>query len=190
MTIPDNAVMLDRKIRFETFPDLERFLDLMQRTPSAEAEGLSEMDHGLQCAAELLALAADDEELQVAGLLHDVGHHISHIREHDAAGRHALADVMSDRVARLVGLHVAAKRYLVTTDPAYRALLSPTSIKTLALQGGDMSPAEVAAFEAQPHWRESLLLRRADEGAKTPGRVVPTLADWMPAVRRYSRSPA
>jgi predicted HD phosphohydrolase len=190
MTIPDNAVMLDGKIRFETLDALEAFLDLMQRTPSAEADGISEMDHGLQCAAELRVLAPGDEELQVAGLLHDVGHHISHIREHDAAGRNALADIMSDRVARLVGLHVAAKRYLVTTDPSYRALLSPTSIKTLALQGGDMSPAEVAAFEAQPHWQESLLLRRADEGAKTPGRAVPTLADWLPAIRRYTRRTA
>jgi (p)ppGpp synthase/HD superfamily hydrolase len=71
MTIPDNAVMLDGKIRFETLGALETFLDLMQRTPSAEADGISEMDHGLQCAAELRVLAPGDEELQVAGLLHD-----------------------------------------------------------------------------------------------------------------------
>lgn len=188
MTISDNTVMLDREIQFKTLEDLERFLDLMQRTPSAEAEGLTEMDHGLQCAAELKELAPNDEELQVSGLLHDVGHHIGHIRAHDNAGRLALADIMSARVAGLVGLHVAAKRYLVTTDPSYRALLSPVSIKTLALQGGDMSPSEVAGFESQPFWRESLLLRRADERAKIPGRTVPTLADWLPALRRHIRT--
>jgi len=189
VTILENAVCLDQTVQFETLASLEDFLQLMCRTPSAEADGLTEMDHGLQCAAELMVLAPDDEGLHLAGLLHDVGHHISHIRAHDVAGRHALARVMPDRIARLVGLHVAAKRYLVTTDPRYRALLSPTSIHTLALQGGDMSPQEVLAFEAQPHWQDGLLLRRADEKAKEPGRVVPTLADWLPVLRRHAVAP-
>jgi predicted HD phosphohydrolase len=189
VTILENAVCLDQTVQFETLASLEDFLQLMCRTPSAEADGLTEMDHGLQCAAELMVLAPDDEGLHLAGLLHDVGHHISHIRAHDMAGRHALARVMPDRIARLVGLHVAAKRYLVTTDPSYRAQLSPTSIHTLALQGGDMSPDEVHAFEAQPHWQDGLLLRRADEKAKEPGRVVPTLADWLPVLRRHAVAP-
>ena len=51
------------------------------------------------------------------------------------------------------------------------------------MQGGDMTAEEVAAFEAWPSWREAVMLRRADEAAKTPGREVPGLEAWLPAVR-------
>jgi predicted HD phosphohydrolase len=173
---PDDAPFAD-------LAALEADLARRATSPSDEAEGLSELDHGLQCAHELAALAPDDTALQIAGLLHDIGHGRGHIRDHARAGEAALRGVIGDRVAQLVGLHIAAKRYLVTTDPAYRGLLSPASIQTLALQGGDMTPGEIAAFETHAHWREALALRRADEAAKTPGRAVPGLEAWLPALR-------
>lgn len=172
------------------FADVEALIAYLRRwadQPSAEAAGLSELDHGLQCAAELAARAPDDVALQVAGLLHDIGHGVSHVARHDRAGAAAIAPLMGPRIAALVGLHIAAKRYLVTTDPAYRAVLSPLSTHTLALQGGDMDAAELADFEAQPDWREALLLRRADEAAKTIGRAVPGLDHWEPALRALAR---
>ncbi len=175
----------------EPFADiaaLEAFLELMGRTPSSEAEGLTELDHGLQCAAELMVAAPQDVELQVAGLIHDLGHTVSHIRDHGVAGATLVRDLMGDRIADLVALHIPAKRYLVTTDPTYRARLSPDSVRTLALQGGDMSPEEVAAYEAEPHGMPSLDLRRADEAAKTPGRVVPDLDYWRPALQQFARA--
>ena len=172
-------------IAFKSVEALEAFLETMIHTPSDEAEGLSEMDHGLQCAAILKAERPEDIGLQVAGLLHDVGHTFSHIRDHGEAGGLALRDLMGDRIADLVSLHVPAKRYLVTTDPAYRALLSPRSIETLALQGGDMSPEEVAAYEAHPHGAEAVLLRRADEQAKVIGLDVPGLDAWHQAVKDH-----
>ena len=151
---------------------------------------MTELDHSLQCAAALKLSAPDDESLQVAGLLHDVGHGLSHIRSHDRAGEVALAGVVAPRIARLVGLHVAAKRYLVTTDPNYRARLSPVSIISLAQQGGDMSAAEIAAFEAEPEAEGAVKLRRADEAAKVVGRRVEGLAAWLPMLKTHAQSPS
>ncbi len=168
---------------FADLAELEAWLARMAVTPSDEAEGISELDHGLQCAHELAIVAPDDEALHIAGLLHDVGHGRGDIRDHAWVGAQAVRGVLGERVAELVGLHIAAKRYLVTTDPGYRSLLSPTSIHTLTLQGGDMSPEEIAEFETYAHWREGLMLRRADEAAKTPGRPVEGIEAWLPALR-------
>jgi predicted HD phosphohydrolase len=104
------------------------------------------------------------------------------------AGASLVRDLMGDRIADLVALHIPAKRYLVTTDPTYRARLSPESIRTLALQGGDMSDVEVAAFDAEPHGQASLDLRRADEAAKEVGADVPDLDFWRPALRQFVKA--
>jgi predicted HD phosphohydrolase len=170
----------DLALRFADLAALEAHLRAMAEAPG-EAPGLSELDHALQCAAELKQAWPDDVELQVAGLVHDVGHARGHV--HHRAGAAAVRPILGERVAQLVYLHVDAKRYLVTTDQAYRARLSPVSVHTLALQGGDMDEGEIAAFEAQAHWRDGLKLRAADEAAKTPGREVPGLEVWLPALR-------
>ncbi len=169
-------------LRFGDLAALQAHLARMA-DEACEDAGLSELDHGLQCAAELRAMAPDDAELQVAGLLHDVAFGSSFAEIHHLVGADALGELFGARVAQLVALHVEAKRYLVTTDPAYRARLSPVSIQTLALQGGVMSPDEVAAFEAEDHWRDGLKLRVADEAAKVAGRSVPGLETWLPTLR-------
>jgi predicted HD phosphohydrolase len=168
---------------FADLSALKAWLDRMARTPSDEGPGMTELDHGLQCAAELAAAAPGDGEMQIAGLLHDVGHGRGHVRDHAWTGAEAVRDLLGNRVAELVGLHIDAKRYLVATDGAYRAVLSPASIETLALQGGDMNADEIARFERFAHWRDALRLRRADEAAKTPGRSVPGLDAWLPILR-------
>jgi predicted HD phosphohydrolase len=170
---------------FTTADELLAHLDLLGTMPSAESDEFTELDHGLQSAALCLAAAPDDEELQVAALIHDLAH------PWDGPGqpRHALmaADavrgLMGERVADLVAGHVPAKRYLVTTDPDYRARLSADSIATLAAQGGDLSADEVAWFESLPHWEAMVVLRRADDGAKVPGAVVAGLDRWRATVR-------
>ena len=142
----------------------------------------------MQCAEVLRAVAPDDLELQVAGLLHDVASGLCPDREHGRAGAAAVRDLMGERIAELVRLHVDAKRYLVTSDPAYRARLSPVSIATLAAQGGDMTAQELAAFDASPFHSDALRLREADDMAKTPDKATFGLAFWMDAVRAAAQS--
>lgn len=173
----------------EPFTSVETLIAHLQAwagRPSAEAPGLSELDHGLQCAEELAALAPHDAALAIAGIVHDIGHGVTPAASHAEDGAAMLAGLLGERIAAIVGLHVAAKRWLVTTDPAYRARLSPLSIKTLALQGGDMSAAEVAAFEASSWWQDAVQLRRADEAAKVVGRQTRGLDPWLPVLRQLT----
>ena len=85
-------------------------------------------------------------------------------------------------MGKLVELHVPAKRWMVTTDPDYRLRLSKASIRTLIEQGDLMDATERAAFEAEPLKNEAIVLRLADDAAKTPGRLVPGLEYWRPIV--------
>jgi predicted HD phosphohydrolase len=149
-----------------------------------DAEDVDLLAHGLQCAALLAEVAPDDAELQVAGLVHDVGTVLwpDRPRRHARAGAAAVADLLGERVAWLVGHHDEAKRYLVTVDPDYRSRLSPTSVLTLEVQGGPLGAAERARLEAAPGLDDLLTLRRADDAAKVPGRAVPPLSHWRPVV--------
>jgi predicted HD phosphohydrolase len=130
------------------------------------------------------ATAADDPALQVAGLVHDVGTILwpDRPRTHALAGAAAVAPLLGDRVAWLVGRHDQAKRYLVTVDPEYRSQLSPGSVRTLEAQGGLLADDERARLEAEPGLADVLTLRRADDAAKVRGRTVPDLANWRPVV--------
>jgi gamma-butyrobetaine dioxygenase len=71
-------------------------------------------------------------------------------------------------VTEPVRLHVAAKRYLCATEPNYFGLLSAESVRTLALQGGPMTPEQAAAFGALPFAHDAVAVRRWDDEAKDP----------------------
>jgi predicted HD phosphohydrolase len=145
----------------------------------SDGEAVDLLDHMLQCAALLKERAPDDPELQVAGLVHDLGWQLTHDpATHATVGANAVARLLGDRIAALVAGHDQAKRYLVTTEGEYRARLSETSVLTLAFQGGDMEDAERRAFERGEHFEALVALRRADDAAKVPGHVVPRLAAW------------
>lgn len=149
-----------------------------------DAEDVDLLAHGLQCAAILAHTASDDPALQVAGLVHDVGTVLwpGRPRTHARAGAAAVARLLGERVAWLVGQHDQAKRYLVTVDPEYRARLSPVSVFTLEAQGGLLDDDERTRLEAEPWLDDVLTLRRADDEAKVPGRLVPDLSHWRPVV--------
>jgi predicted HD phosphohydrolase len=91
------------------------------------------------------------------------------------------------RSAWLVARHVQAKRYLVAVDPAYRGALSARSVATLDLEGGPLSLSQCRRFEAAPWSTELVTLRRADDEAKDPTRVVPGLERWLPALEARAR---
>jgi predicted HD phosphohydrolase len=149
-------------------------------------DGLTQLDHALQTAAILYRDAPHDDELVVAGLVHDLGHVLVGVgdAEHAAAGAEAVRGALGERVARMVGLHVEAKRYLVGSEATYLGELSAESVTSLMAQGGAMSSDERAAFEALPGSSDALVLRRADEAAKVAGLVVEPLGEWMRLVRR------
>ena len=174
--------MNETATNFASVADLEAYLETMAGVPG-EMPGLSELDHGLQCAAELKVMVPDDIELQVAGLVHDISHGQVHIRDHGAQGAAAVRLLLGERVAALVQRHVTAKRYLISLDPDYLAKISFTSMETFLLQGGLMSPEEITAFAADPHCEDAILLRIADDAAKMPGRDVPKLDSWRDALR-------
>lgn len=161
--------------------DLRNLADLFTVLETDSAE------HGLQCAYELSMSRPDDVELQIAGLLHDVAHRLADSDEasHGAVAAAAIRPMLGDRIAALVELHVPAKRYLVATDASYSDLLAGDSTRTLELQGGAMTATEIAAFETVPYAIDAVILRRADDRAKTPGRIVPNLDHWREVVERF-----
>jgi phosphonate degradation associated HDIG domain protein len=156
-------------------------------------EPVSQLEHALQSAYHALQAGADDE-LVVAALLHDVGHLITRLPEdcaehgiddrHEALGQAWLKQHSLPAVSEPVRLHVAAKRYLCATDSAYMQQLSAASQTSLKLQGGPFTPAEAAEFEANPHYREAVALRRWDDLAKVPDMQVPTLDHYRERLAR------
>jgi predicted HD phosphohydrolase len=152
---------------------------------------VSQLDHGLQTAALLAHLHPGDDELAVAGLVHDIGHLLPGGTDetHAADAATAVRWALGERVAATVGLHVAAKRFLVATDDDYGRVLSADSVVSLARQGGAMTPGEAAAFPARPCAAEAVALRRADDSGKVEGLVVGDLAGWVPLLQDLSRRP-
>jgi len=162
------------------------------------AERVSELAHALQC-VELAEAAGADEQLTLACLLHDVGRFAvdqaliydrieggrAGSRGHHEVGAELLAPFVPERVAWLVRMHADAKRYLCTVEPGYHATLSPASQHTLTLQGGLMTPEEVARHAAHPWLADALRLRRWDDQAKVVGRVTRPLEAWEPLLRAY-----
>jgi predicted HD phosphohydrolase len=168
--------------------ELVELLSTLGHRPAEDLDGLSELDHALQCADALAVSRPDDVELQLAGLVHDIGHQFGSEARHGELGAEAVRPLLGDRIADLVGAHVIAKRYLIATEPSYGSVLSAESAHTLTLQGGALTPSELEVFRGSTHFVDAVELRRADEAAKVPGRRVPGLARWEPHLRAYIAS--
>jgi predicted HD phosphohydrolase len=160
-------------------------LDGVFDAPPPDGDPVDLLAHGLQCADVLSSLYPDDVGLQLAGLVHDVGHAVDGARDHASAGAAFVRPLLGSRVADLVGLHVEAKRYLAATE-AYE--LSHASVVSLARQGAAMTLLEAEAFRRRPPAGGAIALRRADEAAKVVGRSVPGLETWAPRMRAYASS--
>ncbi len=154
-------------------------------------EDVTERTHSSQCAL-LAEQAGCPPALVAAALLHDVGHLLHDLGEdvaqrgvdahHEVGGDRWLRQWFGQEVTEPARLHVAAKRYLCTIDAAYRAGLSSASARSLELQGGLMTPEEVAAFEASPHHRAALQLRHFDDRGKDSDKPAVDLERFRPVL--------
>jgi len=147
-------------------------------------ESVTVAHHQLGAAARARAAGACPA-LVAAALLHDVGHVLDHdsaaalgrgedIR-HEITGASWLARWFGPAVTEPVRLHVEAKRYLCAVEPGYHDLLSPTSKRTLAMQGGPLEGDVLVAFGANPYAQDAANVRRWDDAGKDPDAVVPPL---------------
>lgn len=158
-------------------------------------EAVTKLQHAEQCAWHARQSGAD-EEMILASLLHDIGHVLETsetirseqfgVVNHDEIGEKWLLERgFSERLARLVGSHVDAKRYLTATNSAYMRRLSPASQETLRLQGGPMDPAAAEAFSHEPGLNDMLRLRAWDEMAKDPQGKCPPLESYREMLVRH-----
>ena len=102
---------------------------------------------------------------------------------HSEQGANWLAQWFGPEVTEPVRLHVDAKRYLCAAEPGYLDQLSPASVYTLGVQGGPMTGAELAAFEARPHAAGACRVRRWDDAAKDPAAEHPPLRHFVALLR-------
>jgi phosphonate degradation associated HDIG domain protein len=169
--------------------------DIFERRGGEEylGEPVTMAEHMLQ-GAYLAEQQGEDEVIVAAALLHDIGHftsefgtfsmHDTEDRHHEEAGAKVLERFFPKLIVDCVRRHVAAKRYLCATDPAYFAELSQASVHSLKLQGGPMSPEEVAAFETQPNVRDIVKVRRFDDAGKVAGMRTPGFKHYAPLLQR------
>ena len=144
-------------------------------------------EHMLQAGA-LAEAAGAEGALVAAALLHDIGHLLGEDEDedlHGEAGANWLSQWFGDAVTEPVRLHVPAKRYLCAADAGYFGLLSAESVRTLSLQGGPMTAAEVTAFEALPFFRDAVAVRRWDDRAKDPVVTPPRFAHFAPLLESF-----
>src|SRR5579863_3881047 len=162
-------------------------------------ESITQGEHALQCAA-LARRAGARDALMVAALFHDVGHlaldvqgesefELSrHDDDHEDRGARILARLFGPRVAQPVALHVTAKRWRCTREPAYHDQLSTASQATLIAQGGLLDEEACQRFERHPGFDEALALRTWDDMGKVEGLHVGDLRDWEPLVRTLAET--
>jgi phosphonate degradation associated HDIG domain protein len=138
-------------------------------------EPVTQLVHAWQC-GRLAEKSGASPALQLASWLHDIGHLWVNAQgtptlrgeddRHENVGAQLLAPVFGQAVSEPVRLHVLAKRYLVTTRETYARKLSPDSVRSLHLQGGVMTEAACAAFQAEAYFTDALKLRVWDDLGK------------------------
>jgi phosphonate degradation associated HDIG domain protein len=185
----------------DTIRIADEILDLYGNYGGEEYSGekVTQLEHMVQ-AAQLARAQGYDDEIVLAAFLHDVGHIAEKaagenemdgfgIKDHEAIGARFLAERgFSERISKLVGSHVAAKRFLTRRDPAYYDQLSEASKRTLEFQGGRMSEEEADLFQKDPLFREIIQMRRWDEAAKIEHQPLPGLNPFREMIIHHLRS--
>ena len=163
-----------------------------KRGAETYGEGVSQLQHAIQCAA-FAERDGAPHSLIAAALLHDIGHLLHDLPEnvadngidtqHESTGSAWLSQYFGPEVSEPVRMHVAAKRFLASTQAGYFDELSDASKLSLRLQGGPLTPVQALAFQNEPFFEEAVRLRRWDEEGKIVGYRGPALAHFDPAIR-------
>ncbi len=188
MSAPD-----PKTLSAETIVDFIGDIFARRGAESYLGERVSMSQHMLQ-AAQLAQQAGADEPVIVSALLHDIGHYTNEFPDdalargtdnlHEEAGARVLAPFFPRAVTDPIRHHVAAKRYLCATDPAYFDQLSDASVHTLNLQGGPMTADEVSLFAKEPNLDAILQVRIWDDQGKDPTIKTPPFEHYAPMIAR------
>ena len=158
-------------------------------------EPVSQIEHMSQCAEYAIA-AGSDNEIILGAFFHDIGHLYAYVKslekmgtlgivEHEKYGADYLRSLgFSEKIARLVEGHVAAKRYLTAISNDYYNDLSESSKKTLEYQGGKMNKEEAQLFEQDELFEWHIQLRRWDDLGKKTNRPLLPLAYFKDLIIR------
>jgi len=106
---------------------------------------------------------------------------------HDAVGARWIEERFPATVSEPVRLHVAAKRYLVTTNHDYLSKLSHASVQTLYMQGGPLSQEEVIDFISREGAEDAVRVRLWDDLAKVRDKSTSSLKDFEPLITALAR---
>ena len=157
-------------------------------------EDVSELEHALQT-AEFARQFGESDALILSCLLHDYGHMLHDLGEdiallgvdakHEELGAALLKGLFPDEILEPIRQHVAAKRFLCCKSSAYIEGLSKSSRISLRLQGGTMSDAEAAQFQANPHFEACLKVRQYDDMGKVPGMKTASLESYRELIQRF-----
>ena len=171
--------------------ELMAYLQLADSVQGCESD-MSVLQHSLQCADILARDCPDDNEMQVAGLLHDIGYVLEEANRvsHPLLGAELIKPLFSERIIVGISLHSEAKRYLVVKEDGYEKTLTAGSRASLIEQGGGMSGSEQESFKLNRYMPDAVALRRADEAAKDAARPTTTLDSWKAKIARCARSEA
>lgn len=161
------------------FNIIDEIFDLYEKYGSQNyiGEEITQIEHMIQSAM-IAESESNDTEFILSAFLHDIGHllgdknkleQMGHwgTENHDKIAENYLRDNgFPEKVCKLVGNHVNAKRYLVSIDKEYYDNLSKASKMTLKYQGGIMSETEIDEFKNDPLFPLYIKLRYCDERAK------------------------
>lgn len=126
----------------------------------------------------------------ITSLLHDIGHRLNSenlrysktkfgVAKHEILGAKYLQDLgFSETIWTPIKLHIQAKHYLIKTIPGYKEALSSGSTGSWEYQKKSVEESDLQAFQKNPFYHESLLIRAIDDSAKTPGLKVPGLENY------------
>lgn len=166
-------------------PFIQQIIDLYEAEGHhTYGEGISQTEHGVQC-AELALRAGEPAELVAAALLHDVGHLLATTDvafgnyKHDAIGAEYLAPYFPPAVTEPIRLHTEAKRYLCAVEKGYLEDLSPASMDSLRHQGGLMNEGEQQQLQREAFAKDAIKLRRWDDEGKVEELSNKTVAHYL-----------